>query len=149
MTRIVRRRAVKPTTEFRVRLKNIDTELVVPQNSSMLDALNGAGFEVISDCQRGECGVCAIDVVAIEGEIDHRDVFFSDQQKRDNRKICPCVSRAIGVVTIDTLYRPEAAQRKAHFRNGPPLVMAGLVPAIHVFPAVLKQRRGCPAQGRA
>ena len=53
----------------------------------------------------------AIDVVAVDGEIDHRDVFFSDQQKHDNRKICPCVSRAIGIVTIDTLYRPEAAHR--------------------------------------
>jgi vanillate O-demethylase ferredoxin subunit len=102
---------LKPTAEFRVRMKDTDTELVVPQNSSMLDALNAAGFEVISDCQRGECGVCAVDVVAVEGEIDHRDVFFSDQQKHDNRKICPCVSRAIGVVTIDTLYRPEAAHR--------------------------------------
>ena len=99
---------LKPTAEFRVRLKDTDTELVVPQNSSMLDALNAAGFEVISDCQRGECGVCAVDVIAVDGEIDHRDVFFSDQQKQDNRKICPCVSRAIGVVTIDTLYRAEA-----------------------------------------
>jgi dimethylamine monooxygenase subunit B len=98
-----------PTAEFRVRLKDTNTELVVPPNSSMLDALNGAGFEVISDCQRGECGVCAVDVVSVEGEIDHRDVFFSDQQKHENRKICPCVSRAIGIVTIDTLYRADAA----------------------------------------
>jgi vanillate O-demethylase ferredoxin subunit len=98
-----------PTAEFRVRLKDTGTELVVPHNSSMLDALNGAGFEVISDCQRGECGICAVDVIAVDGEIDHRDVFFSDQQKRENRKICPCVSRAIGAITIDTLYRPEAA----------------------------------------
>lgn len=98
---------LKPSTEFRVRLKGSDTELVVSQSSSMLDALNGAGFEVMSDCQRGECGVCAVDVVAVDGEIDHRDVFFSDAQKQDNRKICPCVSRAIGIVTIDTLYRAE------------------------------------------
>jgi vanillate O-demethylase ferredoxin subunit len=74
----------------------------------MMDALNGAGFKVISDCQRGECGVCAVDVLAVDGEIDYRDVFFSDQQKRENRQICPCVSRAIGVVTIDTLYRADA-----------------------------------------
>ena len=99
-----------PAAEFRVRLKNSDAELVVSPNSSMLDVLNDAGFEVMSDCQRGECGVCAIDVISVEGEIDHRDVFFSDQQKKDNRKICPCVSRAIGVVTIDTLYRPEAGR---------------------------------------
>lgn len=98
-----------PTTEFRVRLRDTDTELVVPQGCSMLDALNGAGFEVISDCERGECGICAVDVIAVDGEIDHRDVFVGDQQKQENRKICPRVSRAIGAITIDTLYRPEAA----------------------------------------
>jgi ferredoxin-NADP reductase len=97
-----------PTTEFRVRLKNTGAEIVVPQNRSMLSALNDAGYEVMSDCQRGECGVCAIDVVGVDGEIDHRDVFFSDHQKQGNAKICPCVSRARGVITVDTLYRPDA-----------------------------------------
>ena len=98
-----------PTAEFRVRLKGTGAEIVVPPNRSMLAALNGAGFEVISDCQRGECGVCAIDVIAVDGEIDHRDVFFSDHQKQGNAKICPCVSRAVGTVTVDTLYQPDAA----------------------------------------
>jgi dimethylamine monooxygenase subunit B len=81
---------------------------VVPENKSMLDALNEAGFEVMSDCQRGECGVCAIDVVSVDGQIDHRDVFFSDHQKKTNGKICPCVSRAVGAITVDTLYRNDA-----------------------------------------
>ena len=74
----------------------------------MLDVLNEAGCEVMSDCRRGECGVCAIEVVAVEGEIDHRDVFFSDHQKQENRKICACVSRAHGFITVDTLHRPDA-----------------------------------------
>jgi vanillate O-demethylase ferredoxin subunit len=95
-----------PTSEFRVRLKG-GAEIVVPQNRSMLSALNDAGYEVMSDCERGECGVCAIDVVGYEGEIDHRDVFFSDHEKSSNTRICPCVSRASGVVTVDTLYRAD------------------------------------------
>jgi dimethylamine monooxygenase subunit B len=44
----------------------------------------------------------------VEGEIDHRDVFFSDHQKSANGKICPCVSRAVGAITVNTLYRSDA-----------------------------------------
>ncbi|WP_430648794.1 2Fe-2S iron-sulfur cluster-binding protein [Bradyrhizobium pachyrhizi] len=47
-------------------------------------------------CRRGECGVCAIDIIKIDGELNHRDVFFSEPQKRANEKICACVSRAPG-----------------------------------------------------
>jgi vanillate O-demethylase ferredoxin subunit len=98
-----------PTEAFRVRIKNSNDEIMVPAGKSMLDALNEAGHEVMSDCERGECGVCAIDVVAVDGEIDHRDVFLSDHQKQENRKICPCVSRALGTITVDTLYQRDAA----------------------------------------
>jgi dimethylamine monooxygenase subunit B len=97
-----------PTASFRVRIDNTGLEIVVPENKSMLDALNDAGFEVMSDCQRGECGVCAIDVVSVDGQIDHRDVFFSDHQKKGNGKICPCVSRAIGAITVNTFYQSDA-----------------------------------------
>ncbi|KJC61548.1 diguanylate cyclase [Bradyrhizobium sp. LTSPM299] len=97
-----------PTEAFRVRLKDEGVELVIPRERSMLDVLNEAGYEVMSDCRRGECGVCALDVVAIDGEIDHRDVFFSDHQKRESSKICACVSRARGSITLDTLHRADA-----------------------------------------
>jgi len=97
-----------PTEAFRVRLKDAGVEFVIPRDRSMLDVLNEAGHEVMSDCRRGECGVCAIDVVGVDGEIDHRDVFFSDHQKQANQKICACVSRARGVITVDALHRPDA-----------------------------------------
>ncbi|WFU39364.1 PDR/VanB family oxidoreductase [Bradyrhizobium sp. CB82] len=97
-----------PTEAFRVRLKGSDVEFEIPRERSMLDVLNAAGHEVMYDCKRGECGLCAIDVVDIEGEIDHRDVFFSDHQKQENQKICACVSRARGTITVDTLHRADA-----------------------------------------
>ncbi|MBH5402462.1 oxidoreductase [Bradyrhizobium sp. CNPSo 4010] len=96
-----------PTETFRVRLKDSAVELEIPRERSMLDVLNASGFEVISDCKRGECGLCAIDVVDVDGEIDHRDVFFSDHQKQANQKICACVSRARGTITVDTLLRAD------------------------------------------
>jgi vanillate O-demethylase ferredoxin subunit len=98
---------VLPTEGFRVRLKGSGVELEIPRERSMLDVLNAAGHEVMYDCKRGECGLCAVDVVEIEGEIDHRDVFFSDHQKESNRKICTCVSRARGTITVDTLHRAD------------------------------------------
>ncbi|MGN8544795.1 PDR/VanB family oxidoreductase [Bradyrhizobium sp. 13971] len=96
-----------PTEQFRVRLANQAIEIEIPRDRSLLDVLNGAGYEVISDCRRGECGVCAIDLVKIDGELDHRDVFFSEQQKHANEKICACVSRARGTITVDILHRPD------------------------------------------
>ncbi|MFB9267642.1 PDR/VanB family oxidoreductase [Bradyrhizobium erythrophlei] len=97
-----------PTECFRVRLADRGVEIEIPRDRSMLDALNAAGYEVISDCRRGECGVCAIDLIDIDGQVDHRDVFFSDQQKHANEKICTCVSRARGTITVDMLHRPDA-----------------------------------------
>jgi vanillate O-demethylase ferredoxin subunit len=95
------------TEPFRLRIAASGREIVVPENQSILDALEDAGIGVISDCRRGECGVCALNIVDVDGTVDHRDVFFSDHQKRENRKLCACVSRAIGTITIDPLLRPD------------------------------------------
>lgn len=94
-------------SDFRVLIPRHGKDLIVPANRSLLDALQDAGIAVISDCRRGECGLCAMPVLSIDGEIDHRDVFFSEDQKQENLKLCACVSRATGTLVLDTDYRPD------------------------------------------
>jgi vanillate O-demethylase ferredoxin subunit len=89
-----------------VNIPRLSKVVEIPQNQSMLDALEAAGIEMISDCRRGECGLCAVKVLNAEGAIDHRDVFFSDEEKAANDQMCTCVSRvAGGSITIDTADR--------------------------------------------
>ncbi len=98
---------LKPEESFWVRIPRLGVEVTVPPGRSMLDALDAAGIEVMSECRRGECGLCTVDVMELQGEIDHRDVFLSDHQKRENTRLCACVSRAVqGGVVIDTSWRP-------------------------------------------
>ena len=97
-----------PTQAFKVRVPRHDLEIEVPANSTLLEALEAAGVQTLWDCRRGECGLCALDVLAVDGEIDHRDVFLSEHEKKANTRICSCVSRAVGAVTIDSAYRPDS-----------------------------------------
>jgi len=97
-----------PSQAFVVKLPTLGMEVPVAENRSMLDALADAGVELIAECRRGECGLCAVEVLDSTADIDHRDVFFSDEQRRENRRLCACVSRAVGgSISIDTGYRSE------------------------------------------
>ncbi|MBF8178208.1 PDR/VanB family oxidoreductase [Herminiimonas contaminans] len=95
-----------PSQEFMVEIPRLNKLVRVPAHQSMLAALQEAGVELMSDCKRGECGLCVVDVVSTTEPVDHRDVFLSAHQKAENRKLCACVSRSAGgTVTIDTAYR--------------------------------------------
>jgi ferredoxin-NADP reductase len=94
--------------EFLVRVRDRRCEVTVRRNRTLLDALRDDGVDMMWDCLRGECGLCAATVVEVEGELDHRDVFLSDQEKEEGGAIITCVSRAVGgPITIDTGYRRE------------------------------------------
>ncbi len=80
---------------FKVHVVDRGVEVTVGQNESMLDALESAGLEVMSDCRKGECGLCELRVVNSQGKIEHRDVFYSEEQKHEGRKIACCVSRLV------------------------------------------------------
>lgn len=84
-----------PAEEFLVRLPELDREITVAPDTSILDALEAAGVETLSDCRKGECGLCLAKVVGSTGTIDHRDVFLSESQKERSNRLCLCVSRAV------------------------------------------------------
>ncbi len=93
---------------FEVLVPRHDVRVTVGVGETLLQALRDAGVEVLSDCERGECGLCALDVIEAEGAIDHRDVFFSEEQKAFGARLCACVSRAIGGrLVVDTAYRSD------------------------------------------
>jgi ferredoxin-NADP reductase len=95
-----------PAVPFTLKIPRLGKEIHVPATQSMLDALEAGGVEMIFDCLRGECGLCALPILSVVGVLDHRDVFFSDAEKAANVKLCTCVSRVYGSeITLDTADR--------------------------------------------
>jgi len=78
---------------FVVRLPQLGIETTVGSDTAVLDALTAAGADLMYDCRKGECGLCVVDVAAVEGRLDHRDVFLSTAQQEAGSRLCLCVSR--------------------------------------------------------
>lgn len=79
---------------FEVECRESGITVHVPADKSILEVLVEAGVDPLCDCERGECGVCSTPV--LEGEVDHRDYYLSDEEKASNEVMQICVSRAKG-----------------------------------------------------
>ncbi len=77
---------------FTVVMARTGTEVTVPADRSILEALRDGGHATSSSCESGTCGTCKCSY--LEGEVDHRDMVLMDDE-RDSR-IMICVSRAMG-----------------------------------------------------
>jgi vanillate O-demethylase ferredoxin subunit len=84
---------------FTVRIPRLGLETVVPHDVSMLEALEATGADMMFDCRRGECGLCQVKVLEVEGVIDHRDVFLSEAQHQAGDRLQCCVSRVVSART--------------------------------------------------
>jgi ferredoxin-NADP reductase len=79
--------------EFVVSIPERRVETTVGTDETVLEALIRAGVDLMYDCRKGECGLCLLDVEAVDGVLDHRDVFLSATQKAAGRSVSTCVSR--------------------------------------------------------
>ena len=95
--------------DFVVRIPRLGVETRVDANATMLEALERAGVEMMFDCRKGECGLCQVSVLGLDGQLDHRDVFYSDRQKQTGTSMCCCVSRVVSAApAADPGERPAA-----------------------------------------
>lgn len=77
---------------FEVRLASSNQVLTVQVGENLLDRLLECGVDAKYSCKVGGCGSCELDV--LKGEVDHRDMFYNEDERRERRVILPCVSRA-------------------------------------------------------
>lgn len=79
---------------FEVTLARSGARIQVSPDQSLLEAAEAAGHDIPYLCRGGACGMCETHVLALDGEIIHSDDWLSDEEKKLNQKIMPCVSRA-------------------------------------------------------
>jgi ferredoxin-NADP reductase len=82
-------------TDFAVRLRSGQT-IPVGAGTTILDALEMAGVDTLSDCRRGECGLCLTDVLDAHDGIDHRDSYLTAEERSGTNQLTICCSRASG-----------------------------------------------------
>lgn len=81
---------------FDVLLQRSGRKISVGRDTSILDALTAVGLDLLSDCRRGECGLCPLTVLECDSPIDHRDRYLSQEEKDSGKTLCLCVSRIRG-----------------------------------------------------
>lgn len=77
---------------FEIELKLSGRVIVVPVERTAAQALAEAGVDVPLSCEQGVCGTCVTKV--LDGIPDHRDMYFTDDERERNDCFTPCCSRA-------------------------------------------------------
>jgi vanillate monooxygenase ferredoxin subunit len=79
-------------TAFEVKIASSGRTYAVAASQSVVQALREHGIEILTSCEQGVCGTCITRV--LEGEPDHRDMYFSDEERAMNDQFTPCCSRS-------------------------------------------------------
>ena len=83
---------------FEVKIASSGRSFAVAADQSVVQALAAEGIEILTSCEQGVCGTCITRV--LEGECDHRDMYFTDAEKARHDQFTPCCSRAKGAMLV-------------------------------------------------
>jgi vanillate monooxygenase ferredoxin subunit len=83
---------------FQVKIASSGALVEVPANQTVTQALQAHGIEILTSCEQGVCGTCITRV--LQGECDHRDLYFTDEEKAKHDQFTPCCSRAKSAVLV-------------------------------------------------
>ncbi len=84
---------------FEVECATSGITLTIGPDDTIAKALAKEGIKIEVKCEEGVCGTCITDV--LEGEIEHRDQFLTDEEREDGDQMCACCSRGRGKLVLD------------------------------------------------
>ena len=83
---------------FEVKIASTGKSYPVAADQTIVQALQKHGIEILTSCEQGVCGTCITRL--LDGEPDHRDLYFTDEEKAKNDQFTPCCSRAKSRVLV-------------------------------------------------
>lgn len=83
---------------FEIRIASTGKTYSVCAEQNIIEVLKDNGIEVLTSCEQGVCGTCITRV--LQGEPDHRDMYFTDEEKAKNDQFTPCCSRSKSKILV-------------------------------------------------
>jgi len=83
---------------FEVKIASSGKTFRIAADQTVVQALQAQGVEILTSCEQGVCGTCITRV--LDGVCDHRDMYFTDDEKAKNDQFTPCCSRAKSKVLV-------------------------------------------------
>jgi vanillate O-demethylase ferredoxin subunit len=83
---------------FQVQIASSGAVVEVGARQTIVQALQQHGIDILTSCEQGVCGTCITRV--LQGECDHRDLYFTDEEKAKHDQFTPCCSRAKSAVLV-------------------------------------------------
>jgi vanillate O-demethylase ferredoxin subunit len=83
---------------FEIKVVSTGKVYQIPADKSITSVLAEQGVVIPVSCEEGVCGTCITGV--LEGIPEHRDCYFSEEEKARNDQFMPCCSRSISPVLL-------------------------------------------------